>query len=141
MMLRKKKKIKKSKKPKRSTLVKKLDRLFSAVIHKRDENKCQMCGREVGKMDCSHIYSRRCSALRWDMNNAVLKCVRCHKYDKLAWHQSPLSAALRFIRKFPARAEYLRQVEYSGQLVKDWTVEEMSVHYQYLTLKLVEIDK
>jgi hypothetical protein len=136
-----KKKSKRTKKPKRSTLVKKLDRLFSAVIHKRDEGQCQMCGREVGKMDCSHIYSRRCSALRWDMNNAVLKCVRCHKYDKLAWHQSPLSAALRFIRKFPARAEYLRQVEYSGQLVRDWTIDEMSVHYQYLTLKLAEIDQ
>jgi hypothetical protein len=136
-----KKKSKRTKKPKRSTLVKKLDRLFSAVIHKRDEGQCQMCGREVGKMDCSHIYSRRCSALRWDMNNAVLKCVRCHKYDKLAWHQSPLSAALKFIRKFPARAEYLKLQEVTENLVKDWTIDEMSVHYQYLTLKLAEIDK
>jgi hypothetical protein len=136
-----KKKSKRTKKPKRSTLVKKLDRLFSAVIHKRDENKCQMCGREVGKMDCSHIYSRRCSALRWDMTNGLLKCVRCHKYDKLAWHQSPLSAALKFIRKFPARAEYLKMQEVTGNLVRDWTIDDMSVHYQYLTLKLVEIDK
>jgi 5-methylcytosine-specific restriction endonuclease McrA len=141
MMLRKKKKIKKSKKPKRSTLVKKLDRLFSAVIHKRDEGQCQMCGREVGKMDCSHIYSRRCSALRWDMNNAVLKCVRCHKYDKLAWHQSPLSVALKFIRKFPARAEYLREFEWREVLCKDWTIPELLFHEAFLKDKLEGMDQ
>jgi hypothetical protein len=31
--------------------------------------------------------------------------------------------------------------EVTENLVKDWTVDEMSVHYQYLTLKLVEMDK
>jgi hypothetical protein len=75
------------------------------------------------------------------MNNAVLKCVRCHKYDKLAWHQSPLSAALKFIRKFPARAEYLRQVEYSGQLVRDWTIDDLLKEEQFLKEKMEGIDK
>ena len=136
-----KKKSKRTKKPKRSTLVKRLDRLFSAVIHKRDEGVCQMCGATSGRMNCSHIYSRRCSALRWDMTNAILKCVRCHKYGMLAWHQSPLSAALKYIRKFSARAEYLKGFEDRQELVKEWTIDEMSVHYQYLTLKLAEIDQ
>jgi hypothetical protein len=131
----------KPKKIKIPALKRKLDRLFSAVIHKRDDNTCQLCGADKGKMDTSHIYSRRCSALKWDMVNGLLKCVRCHKYGMLAWHQSPLSAALKFIRKFPARAEYLRTFETSGTLEKDWTVEQLLEHYQYLTLKYAEIDQ
>jgi len=136
-----KKKSKRTKKPKRSTLVKKLDRLFSAVIHKRDEGKCQMCGAETGRMNCSHIYSRRCSALRWDLLNAILKCVRCHKYDKLAWHQSPLSAALKFIRKFSARAEYLKGLEDRQELVKEWTIPELLKQEQFLKDKLEGLDE
>jgi hypothetical protein len=130
----------KPKKPKRSTIIKRMDRLFSAVIHKRDENTCQMCGATTGKMDTSHIYSRRCSALRWDIQNAVLKCVRCHKYGNLAWHQSPLSAALRFIRKFPGRADYLKSFEQNGLLIKDWTIPELLFHEAFLKDTLNEID-
>ena len=136
-----KKKSKRTKKPKRSTLVKQLDRLFSAVIHKRDEGVCQMCGATSGRMNCSHIYSRRCSALRWDMTNAILKCVRCHKYGMLAWHQSPLSAALKFIRKFSARAEYLKGLEDRQELVKEWTIPELLKQEQFLKDKLEGLDE
>ena len=73
--------------------------------------------------------------------NAILKCVRCHKYGMLAWHQSPLSAALRFIRKFPARAEYLRGVEVAGELERDWTIEDLQKQEQFLKEKLEGMDK
>jgi hypothetical protein len=135
-----KKKSKRTKKPKRSTLVKKLDRLFSAVIHKRDEGQCQMCGQTSGRMNCSHIYHKDCSALRFDMTNAIVKCVRCHKFGMLAWHSSPLSAAIRFIRKFSARVEYLHGFEEREQLVRKWTVDELLAVEQRLKEKLEEIN-
>jgi hypothetical protein len=99
-----------------------------------------MCGREVGKMDTSHIYHKDCSALRWNMTNGLLKCVRCHKYGKLAWHSSALSAALKYIRKYPARAEYLKGFEDREELEKDWTLEELLEVENFLREKLAEIN-
>lgn len=65
----------------------KYDRRFSQLIRTRDVC-CQRCLTQSGKLECSHIQSRRHKALRHDTRNAKLLCFRCHRH----WHESPLEA-------------------------------------------------
>ena len=61
----------------------KYDRRFSKLIRLRD-CVCQMC-LKGGRLECSHIYSRRNKSLRWDTRNAKALCFRCHQ----KWHSNP----------------------------------------------------
>ena len=74
----------------------KLDRLFSKYILNRDNRTCQWCGMsEIGKKyDTAHIIPREIMATRYNENNAVCLCFKCH----INWHNSPLHAA-EFIEK------------------------------------------
>lgn len=73
----------------RKKLTKKLDKLFSAWIRKRDGH-CLKCGRLDGGLQCSHIAGRRSLAGRWNEKNAITLCYSCH----LRWaHQNPISFA------------------------------------------------
>jgi len=65
----------------------KYDKRFSQLIKARDVI-CQRCLTASGKLECSHIQSRRHKAIRHDTRNAKLLCFRCHRF----WHESPLDA-------------------------------------------------
>lgn len=65
----------------------KYDITFSEFIKKRDCY-CQRCGKSDGKLECSHIFSRRHQGLRYDEHNAKLLCFSCHRW----WHENPLEA-------------------------------------------------
>ncbi len=65
----------------------KYDKTFSQFIKYRDTC-CQKCGKSVGKLECSHIFSRRHKALRHDPRNAKLLCFPCHRW----WHENPPEA-------------------------------------------------
>lgn len=65
----------------------KYDLRFSALIRLRDSI-CQRC-LKGGRLECSHIYSRRHKALRHDTRNAKALCFRCHRW----WHENPAEAA------------------------------------------------
>ena len=119
-------------------MIKRLDKIFSLVILKRD-GACQWCG-GTGKLDTSHCKDRRYMGTRWDMTNAIALCPNCHRFSPMSWHNDPEAAWDWFRTKFPARAEYLAMLTREGKLLRQWTVDEMSVHYQFLTLKLAEID-
>ncbi len=74
------------KKPKRTTLRNKADKLFSLLIRSRD-GRCVRCSRTDG-LQCAHIVGRRYFAVRWDEANAVALCMGCHKtftHDPLGW--------------------------------------------------------
>ena len=62
----------------------KLDQLFSRYIRERDRWTCRVCGKQYPKgsqgLHCSHIFSRRHSAIRYDERNAVAKCFSCHQW-------------------------------------------------------------
>ena len=64
----------------------KYDRRFAKLIKLRDCGTCQWCGKMHGKMDTSHLFSRRHINLRWDTRNACLKCFNCHIER---WHGNP----------------------------------------------------
>ena len=64
----------------------KYDLRFSKLIRLRD-CVCQRC-LKGGRLECSHIYSRRHKALRHDTRNAKALCFKCHRW----WHGDPAEA-------------------------------------------------
>jgi 5-methylcytosine-specific restriction endonuclease McrA len=53
------------------------DAAFSLYIRERD-GRCLNCSTRSG-LQCAHLVSRRYRAVRWDPDNAVALCFRCHK--------------------------------------------------------------
>ena len=74
-------------KPKRKTLIKKLDTVFSEYIRRKYADKngivsCYTCGKKAywkGEgMQNGHFISRRSRILRWDERNCKVQCYRCN---------------------------------------------------------------
>ena len=63
-----------------------LDKLWSEIIHKRD-NHCRFCGRTEGVANAHHIHSRRHLATRWVISNGLRLCFTCHRWahDDIPW--------------------------------------------------------
>lgn len=82
------------------------DDWFSKLVRERAEHTCESCGKycgpkhEHGRLDCSHIFSRRHRATRWHPDNAVAHCFRCHQYlggnplEFSAWAEGYLGSGL-----------------------------------------------
>ena len=74
------------KKPKRRTLVKKLDTIFSLYIRLRASNNeivtCFTCNKNqhYKKFQCGHFQSRRHISTRWDEINCQVQCAGCNTY-------------------------------------------------------------
>ena len=73
-----------------TTLVNKLDKIFSLYIRKRDAMpyggryfKCISCGRVLPfeQADCGHFWSRRHMATRFDEDNCNAECKGCNRFD------------------------------------------------------------
>lgn len=56
---------------------KKCDQLFSELIRKA--GKCHRCG-SIYRLQCAHIFTRGYYTIRWDIENAVCLCSKCHVY-------------------------------------------------------------
>lgn len=76
-----------AKKPKRSTLVKKADAIFSQFIRQRnaDDNgmtECFTCGKQDHwkKLQCGHFMSRKHYATRWNEKNCQVQCAGCNVF-------------------------------------------------------------
>lgn len=66
-------------------LIKKCDKLFSEVV--RSIGECEHCGAKDKTLHCAHIISRAYRSTRWNLENAVCLCTRCHLY----WaHKNPV---------------------------------------------------
>lgn len=79
-----------SKKPKRKTLVKTLDDIFSQYIRLKNANKqgyctCVTCGKEgyweKDGIHAGHFMSRKHFATRWDEKNVYPQCHYCNTYQ------------------------------------------------------------
>lgn len=61
------------------------DDLFSKLVRERANHTCEHCGKycgpkhEYGRLDCSHFFSRRHNATRWEPLNAAAHCFTCHQ--------------------------------------------------------------
>lgn len=72
--------------PKQSA-VKKLDRVFSEYIRKRDckpTGRCISCGKIITfeTSDCGHYINRKHMATRFDENNCNAQCRACNRFDE-----------------------------------------------------------
>ena len=69
------------KKPTYAQLKRKLDKVFSAYIRKRDaEMPCISCGKYVDSKDAGHYHSRRILSTRWDPINVNGQCRNCNRF-------------------------------------------------------------
>jgi len=75
------------KKPSRKTLIKKLDRVFSEYIRKRDTDSkgyglCCTCAKRIHYKEghAGHFMSRRHYSTRWDEENVNLQCSGCNTF-------------------------------------------------------------
>jgi len=75
------------KQPKRSTLIKKADTVFSQYIRKRYANKdgiaeCFTCGKKDNwkNLQCGHFMSRKHYSTRWDETNCQVQCSGCNVF-------------------------------------------------------------
>lgn len=101
------KKKKRAKRPTKTKLFKKLDKIISAKIKERDNYTCQRCEKEVQGVNCQwcHIITRSNKRLRWDLNNSLVMCYYCHRL----WHSSPIESTEWFAGKFKDRYDYLME--------------------------------
>ena len=64
-----------------SSARKALDRIWSALVKRRDGHKCQKCGVPrawEGHLHSAHIFGRKLMAVRWSLLNGVTLCWKCH---------------------------------------------------------------
>ena len=66
-----------AKKPSRKSLVTKGDKLWAQIIKARAEGRCELCHGE-GR-DSHHIQGRSPQVLRWNLDNGIFLCFRCHR--------------------------------------------------------------
>ncbi|MHB8484083.1 MAG: recombination protein NinG [Nitrospiria bacterium] len=68
----------------RSTIEKKLDKVFSRFIRLRDKLTCQRCNKQFAKfttgIQCSHFWGRRHRSTRWSELNCCALCGGCHMH-------------------------------------------------------------
>ncbi len=75
-----------AKKVTRTSLIKKLDAVFSIYIRRRysmnDISKCVTCGKEDhwSKLQCGHFMSRKHISTRWNEDNCQVQCAGCNVF-------------------------------------------------------------
>jgi hypothetical protein len=77
-------------KPKRKTLEKKLDGLWSESIKVIAGYRCEVCGRTKKRLNSHHFFGRRAKSTRWDTQNGFCLCAGCHVFSSVfSAHQTP----------------------------------------------------
>ena len=100
----------KKKKPSKTLLKKKLEKLVKDYVKRRDNYTCQHCGKVVEGVNChaSHVIPvSRSGYLQFDPMNMKVLDYHCHINW---WHKHPVEAGKWFTDTFPERWEYLRNL-------------------------------
>lgn len=65
---------------------------FKLKIKKRDDNKCQMCLKNISGINAqvSHLIPKTFEEYRWEEMNCVLLCYYCHEAGKYSCHKNPI---------------------------------------------------
>lgn len=102
----------------RRWLIAELDKYTSLIVRRRDR-RCVTCGTRRS-LQCSHFYSRRHFATRFDLRNCNAMCAACNRR-----HNEAPSAYLRFMNeRYGGRVvAELGELARSGEKVSD---EELS---------------
>lgn len=93
------------KKPSRTTLTNKCDKLFSLIV--RSKRRCERCGEtDYYKLQCSHIVGRTYRGTRWLEKNAQCLCAGCH----LWWTHNPVEAGRWLDANWPGLYDEVRKI-------------------------------
>lgn len=127
-----KKTVKKAKKPTRSQLIKKLDKVFSDYIRQKDAvdgmAQCVTCGdiKEWKYQQNGHYMSRGNFATRWDETNCHVQCAACNVFKKGNYTEY----ALFMIEKYgPEKLTELRDKARAGRKFTTVELQEMIKKY------------
>jgi len=94
------------------------DKLLSKFIRSLDH--CEKCGaaKRQAQLQCAHIYSRSNLRLRYDIQNVLCLCAKCHFWS----HKNGLDFAIWVNDAWPERVRYLRKHkdEYTKLTVNDY---------------------
>ena len=132
-------KLKSPKKVSRSSLVKKLDNVFSIYIRKRysinGKATCFTCEKidDWNKLQCGHFQSRKHYATRWDETNCQVQCVGCNVYRygeqyKFGIHLDQVHGL--------GTSERLLQKSRNECKIKNYELEELIQKYKQMNLDL-----
>jgi hypothetical protein len=111
-MLKAKKLLKKTKlkqKPKQKSnewYRKECVKVAKKIVHIRDNDICQKCGKPGNALHCSHVYPEGTyHGMSANPLNMKLLCYYCHYFW---WHKNPLEAKDWFVKTFPDRYKKLK---------------------------------
>jgi hypothetical protein len=122
MSPRKKKKTKKARVKKLSTIRNRLFKLWSEAVRRRAGDACEYCGIKKGdihinktgeeivtKIDAHHFQSRdiKDSPLKFDIYNGVAACPTCHKWGADSFHRCGPTTMNWLLTHFPERYFYV----------------------------------
>ena len=108
-------------------LKRKCDKVWSEKI--RSIGQCQRCKSE-DFLNAHHLVTRRNSNLRWDLQNGLCLCCRCHKFSLDSFHNSPITV-IDWFKEHQSVESHLRIV--SQQDIKKITYEDMEQILKELT--------
>lgn len=111
----------------RKWLIAELDKLTSIIVRRRDK-RCVTCG-SVQSLQCSHFYSRRHLAVRFDLRNCNAMCAGCNRR-----HNTDRRPYERYMRKAygPAVIAELDRLRLSLEKATDEELGEMLQRYKAL---------
>lgn len=128
---------------KKPDLKAKLDKVFSLYIRLRDSKpfgykyfKCPTCGRILPfeQADCSHYFSRKSNATRFDEDNCVAECRYDNRFNAEHLHKLRETLILRIGEK---RFQILEWKHNQSQKYSDFELQELIKRYQALNKKML----
>jgi hypothetical protein len=111
------------KKPTKTTLRRKLDKICSEIV--RGRGRCEWC-RSKESLQCCHIFSRVYNNTRWDLDNLICLCATHHFY----FHRNPVLFG-EWVIGFLGLDKYNLLKEKHNQITK-YTTEDLILKYKIL---------
>lgn len=110
----------------RRWLIAELDKYTGLIVRRRDRVKCATCGQRRN-LQCSHFYSRRYLATRFDLRNCNGMCAACNRR-----HNHDASAYLEFMneRYGPAVIAELDALRTNPRKVSDEELRQLLEEYR-----------
>jgi len=117
---------------KRTTVIARMDELARKCVRLRDDMLCQKCGMQG--YDTHHVRMRKFYTTRWDLNNLVLLCKRCHSDVD----NNPMGFTIWFMSQHPAR---LQAIEWKASQPPHgtWRPADLKKIEDYLKAKYLEL--
>jgi len=132
-----------AKKPKRSTLVNKAEKLWKEIVRIRAGHRCEICGDKEKQLHPHHIEGKRSTYMKLYLANGILLCCSCHKLGEAAAHADFLSGQMKFHKKiiaFKGQSELNRlyHLRLKPPNIKDAELIEQVLQYEALRDRLKE---